>query len=307
MYCGAGDLLTLKLGLFFAVAPSHHHFLYVESGPARREAILTASAPTAELELRSTSGSKTHFLQFIGMGIEHIATGIDHLAFLLALLISARTARQVLAIVTGFTLGHSLTLSLAVLGVVQANRGAVECLIGLTIALAAAQNLIRGEREGRLSGLAAIAITASLLLIPSDLRPDMPMALIMAIAVATGSAVWLAGMSPTREPTFSIPARFSMAAGFGLIHGLGFASALQDLHLPRPALVASLFGFNVGVEIGQLAVVVAAVLLIKIAGTMMPAMQRRPDRSAALANESVTLANAALLAAGLAWFLTRAY
>jgi hypothetical protein len=209
----------------------------------------------------------------------------------------------VLAIVTGFTLGHSLTLSLAVLGVVQANRGAVECLIGLTIALAAAQNLIRGEREGRLAGLAAIAITASLLLIPSDLRPDMPMALIMAIAVATGSAVWLAGMSPPREPTFSIPARFSMAAGFGLIHGLGFASALQDLHLPRPALVASLFGFNVGVEIGQLAVVVAAVLLIKIAGTMMPAMQRRPEKS----NGSVTLANAALLAAGLAWFLTRAY
>jgi hypothetical protein len=311
MHCGAGDLLILKLDLFFTVAPSHHHFLYVESGPARREAILTASAPTAELELRSPGGNKTHFLQFIGMGIEHIATGIDHLAFLLALLISARTARQVLAIVTGFTLGHSLTLSLAVLGVVQANRGAVECLIGLTIALAAAQNLIRGEREGRLGGLAAMAITASLLLIPSDLRPDMPTALILAISVATGSAVWLASMSPasmstTREPTFSIPARFTMAAGFGLIHGLGFASALQDLHLPRPALVGSLFGFNVGVEIGQLAVVVAAVLLIKIAGTMMAATQRRPERSAALANGSATLASAALLAAGLAWFLTRA-
>jgi HupE / UreJ protein len=299
MRCGAGDLLTLKLGLFFTVAPSHHHFLYVESGPARREAILTASAPTAELELRSTSGNKTHFLQFIGMGIEHIATGIDHLAFLLALLISARTARQVLSIVTGFTLGHSLTLSLAVLGVVQANRGAVECLIGLTIALAAAQNLIRGEREGRLAGLAAMAITASLLLIPSGLRPDMPTALIMAIAVATGSAVWLASMSPTREPTFSIPARFTMAAGFGLIHGLGFASALQDLHLPRPLLLESLFGFNVGVEIGQLAVVIAAVLLIKIAGTMMPAAQRRSEISA-------TLASAALLTAGLAWFLMRA-
>ncbi len=299
MHCGAGDLLTLKLGLFFGVAPSHHHFLYVESGQARREAILTASAPTAGLELRSTNGSRTHFLQFIGMGIEHIATGIDHLAFLLALLISARTARQVLAIVTGFTLGHSLTLSLAVLGVVQANRGAVECLIGLTIALAAAQNLIRGEREGRLAGLAAIAITASLLLIPSDLRPEMPMALIMAIAVATGSAVWLASMSPTREPTFFIPARFTMAAGFGLIHGLGFASALQDLHLPRPLLLESLFGFNVGVEIGQLVVVVAAVVLIKSVGKIVPAAQRRSEMSGALAS-------AALLAAGLAWFLTRA-
>jgi hypothetical protein len=300
MHCGGGSLLALKLDLFFTVAPSHHHFLYVESGSSSREVILTASAPTAELELRPTSGSRTHILQFIGMGIEHIATGIDHLAFLLALLISARTARQVLAIVTGFTLGHSITLSLAVLGVVQANRGAVECLIGLTIALAAAQNLIRGEREGRMAGLTAMAITGSLLLIPSDLRPDMPSALIIAIAVATGSAVWLASMTITRQPTFSIPSRFTMAAGFGLIHGLGFASALQDLHLPRPLLLSSLLGFNVGVEIGQLAVVIVAVALIKGAGKVVPAAQRRAEMSAAMAS-------AALLAAGLAWFLTRAY
>ncbi|MEA3177739.1 MAG: hypothetical protein QOI59_1262, partial [Gammaproteobacteria bacterium] len=158
MRCGGGSLLALKLDLFFTVAPSHHHFLYVASGSSSREAILSASAPTAQIELRPTTGNKTNFLQFIEMGIEHIATGIDHLAFLLALLITARTARQVLAIVTGFTLGHSITLSLAVLGVIQANRGAVECLIGLTIALAAAQNLIRGEREGRVAGLAAAAI-----------------------------------------------------------------------------------------------------------------------------------------------------
>jgi hypothetical protein len=300
MHCGSGSLLALKLDLFFTVAPSHHHFLYVESGSSSREAILTASAPTAELELRPASGSKTHLLQFIGMGMEHIATGIDHLAFLLALLISARTARQVLAIVTGFTLGHSITLSLAVLGVVQANRGAVECLIGLTIALAAAQNLIRGEREGRTAGLVAMAITGSLLLIPSDLRPDMPSTLIIAIAIATGSAVWLASMSITRQPTFSISSRFTMAAGFGLIHGLGFASALQDLHLPRSLLLSSLLGFNVGVEIGQIAVVVAAVALIKGAGKLVPAAQRRSEMSAAMAS-------ATLLAAGLAWFLTRAY
>jgi hypothetical protein len=276
--------------------------------------------------LRPT-GDKTNFLQFIEMGIEHIATGIDHLAFLLALLITARTARQVLAIVTGFTLGHSITLSLAVLGVIQANRGAVECLIGLTIALAAAQNLIRGEREGRLAGLAAAAIAASLLLIPADLRPDMPASLIMAIAVATGSAVWLASLRNTRglrngatsagtiagpdctagavgmssfRAAFSIRSRFAMAAGFGLIHGLGFASALQDLHLPRSLLLSSLLGFNVGAEIGQLAVVIAAVALIRAAGKLAPATQRRADMSAAIAS-------ATLLAAGLAWFLTRVY
>jgi len=301
-----GNRLALKVDLLFGVAPSHHHFLYVAAGSSSREAILSASDPSTEIELRPSGSGQTRFLQFIGMGIEHIATGIDHLAFLLALLITARKARQVLAIVTGFTVGHSITLSLAVLGIIQANRGAVECLIGLTIAMAAAQNLIRGEREGRTAGLAAAAIAASLLLIPADLRPDMPASLILAIAVATGSAVWLASMRATRraaadtKASFSIPARFATAAGFGLIHGLGFASALQDLHLPRPMLLSSLLGFNIGVEIGQLAVVLAAVAVIIVATKLVPITERRAEMSA-------VAASAALLAAGLAWFLTRAY
>jgi len=306
MRCGAapfrhmGNRLALKIELLFGVAPSHHHFLYVAAGSSSREAILSASEPSADIELQPSGSGQTRFLQFIGMGIEHIATGIDHLAFLLALLITARTARQVLAIVTGFTVGHSITLTLAVLGIVQANRGAVECLIGLTIAMAAAQNLIRGEREGRTAGLAATAIAALPLLIPADLRPDMPASLILAIAVATGSAVWLASMRAAAPAAFSITARFAMAAGFGLIHGLGFASALQDLHLPRAMLLSSLLGFNVGVEIGQLAVVLAAVTVITVATKVVPLTQRRVEMSA-------VVASAALLAAGLAWFLTRAY
>jgi hypothetical protein len=296
MRCSPGDRLALKLELFFAVAPSHHHFLYVESPGASLEAILAASASAIQLELRPTSANDTGFLQFVGMGIEHIATGFDHLAFLLALLISARAAREVLAIVTGFTLGHSLTLSLAVLGIVQANRGAVECLIGLTIALAAAANLIRGEREGRVAGLTAVAISASLLLIPADLRPSLSAALITAIAVTAGGAVWLAG---ARGGQFSIPSRALLAMGFGWVHGLGFASALQDLHLPRSRLVPTLLGFNVGVEIGQLLAVLAAAALIKIVATITPAARQRSGVPAAVAS-------AMLLAAGLAWFLTRA-
>ncbi|HEY2404285.1 MAG TPA: HupE/UreJ family protein, partial [Steroidobacteraceae bacterium] len=285
MQCPAGDVLALKVDLLFGVAPSHHHFLYVAAEDSSREAILSAAEPSTELALRASASRENNILQFVGMGIEHIATGVDHLAFLLALLITARTARQVLAIVTGFTVGHSITLSLAVLGVIQANRGAVECLIGLTIAMAAAQNLIRGEREGRVAGLAAAAIAASLLLIPADLRPDMPASLVIAIALATGSAIWLSSMTRQRPEgatgDFSIPARFAMAAGFGLIHGLGFASALQDLHLPRAMLLSSLLGFNVGVEIGQLFVVVAALALIAIAAKLLPVTQRRADMSAA--------------------------
>jgi hypothetical protein len=294
--CPQGERLHIDIGTFFDVAPTHHHFIYAESrSGASREAILTVSSQGFELGLTSMNTKAAGFRQFVPMGILHIATGIDHLAFLLALLITARKLRQVLMIVTGFTLGHSLTLSLVVLGVVQANRGAVESLIGLTIALAAARNLIRGEGEGRIAAVGAALIIASMLLVPRAWRPDMPGILIVSIALATGCAVWRGSMRSDDE---SVRARLMMAAGFGLIHGLGFAAALQDLHLPQHMLVYSLVGFNVGVEIGQLAAVAVAVLLARAM------MQFRPAPSAS--GMPAVVVSAILLAVGTAWFLTRA-
>jgi HupE / UreJ protein len=294
MRCSPGEALDIRVGAFFDVAPSHHHFIYAESAAgAGREAILTVSARDLQLELKPTQASGERFLQFVEMGVLHIATGIDHLAFLLALLVTARSARQVLLIVTGFTLGHSLTLTLAVTGLVEANRGAVEALIGLTIALAAAGNLVHGEREGRMAALAAIVMTFSVLLIPAAARPDMPAELVASIALAAASFVWLGSM---QSPDGPVRTRFVMATGFGLIHGLGFASALQDLHLPRNRLASTLVGFNIGVEVGQLMAVGLAVVLFQIAGRLWPPFAR---------SGTPVAVSAALLAVGTAWFITR--
>src|SRR6266851_3400800 len=195
MRCPPGESLDIRVGAFFDVAPSHHHFIYAESAAgAGREAILTVPARNLQLELKPSQAAGERFLQFVEMGVLHIATGIDHLAFMLALLVTARNARQVLLIVTGFTLGHSLTLTLAVTGLVEANREAVEALIGLTIALAAAGNLIHGEREGRVAALVAAVMTSSVLLVPATARPGMPAALVGTIALAAASFVWLGSM-----------------------------------------------------------------------------------------------------------------
>ena len=218
-----------------------------------------------------THASGERFLQFVELGVLHIATGIDHLAFLLVLLVTARNARQVLLIVTGFTLGHSLTLTLAVTGLVEAKRGAVEALIGLTIALAAACNLVHGEREGRVAALVAVLMTFSVLWIPAAARPGMPAALVASIALAAASFVWLASMESVDR---AVRTRVVMAMGFGLIHGLGFASALQDLHLPRNMLVSTLVGFNIGVEVGQLAAVGVAVALFRTLKHCWPPLAR---------------------------------
>ena len=294
MRCSPGESLDIRVGALFDVAPSHRHFIYAESAVgAGREAILTVSARDLRLELKPTRATAERFLQFVEMGVLHIATGIDHLAFLLALLVTARNARQVLLIVTGFTLGHSLTLTLAVTGLVEANRGAVEALIGLTIALAAAGNLVHGEREGRAAALVALLMTCSVLLIPAAARPDMPAALVASIALAAASFLWLGSM---QSADGSVRTRFVMATGFGLIHGLGFAGALQDLHLPRSMLASTLVGFNIGVEVGQLTAVGLAVVLFQIAGRLWPPFAR---------SGTPVVVSAALLAVGTAWFITR--
>jgi hypothetical protein len=296
MQCLPGDSLEIQAGIFFAVAPTHHHFVYVESeSGAGREAILTVAERTLHLDLKPSDANDVRLLQFIEMGIAHIATGIDHLAFLLALLLMARTFRQALLAVTGFTLGHCLTLTLAVAGLVQANRGTVESLIGLTIALAAARNLIDGERDGRGAAFVAAIIICAVLLVPSAGRPDMPAGLIAAIGLAAASFLWLGGSS---SKDASVGGRFAMAMSFGLIHGLGFAGALLDLHLPQTMLVSTLVGFNVGVEIGQLAAVGVAAALLRAASRRWPGAMRGETPAIVLSS--------ALLALGTAWFIVRA-
>ena len=149
----------------------------------------------ATVDLAGTTG--TGWLSFIAMGVEHILGGLDHLLFLVALLALSRGVWPIVRIVTGFTVAHSITLSLAALGVVDVPSRVVEPLIAATIVWVAVENLVFPATRWR----------------------------------------WL------------------VATTFGLVHGLGFASGLTALGLPRDAMVRALIGFNVGVELGQLAFV----------------------------------------------------
>ena len=141
---------------------------------------------------------------FVGLGIEHILTGYDHILFLISLLMLGGGLKYLLKVVTAFTLSHSITLSLAALNIFTLPSRWVECAIALSIAYIATENLWRKESTGR----------------------------------------------------------WKLAFGFGLIHGLGFASALQELDLPQSNLAISLASFNLGVEIGQVSIVLVIYLLL---------------------------------------------
>lgn len=176
--------------------------LLVRNDGERAEWILDAGNPRVTIGAAPPSGAGA----WIRLGITHILAGLDHLAFVIGLLLvlDLSLGRRLLATITAFTIAHSLTLALAVLGVVRVHAAPVEA-----------------------------CIAASVLLVARE--------------------------ATHREPTAIRRWPWLAAGGFGLIHGLGFASALGEIGLPRASLARSLLAFNVGVELGQLAVVVAIV------------------------------------------------
>jgi len=196
------------------VDPSHRGLVQWIAPGSLGSQPLVFSTDSAEqaMQLQAPSAWKT-LKQYVVEGIWHIWLGYDHILFLLSLLLPAvlvrmqnhwepapslrRSLIEVLKVVTAFTLAHSITLSLAVLGFVSLPSRFVESTIAASIIVAALNN-IRGSIEQK---------------------------------------------------------RWVMAFAFGLIHGFGFASALADLGLPQGALALALVGFNLGVEIGQMAIV----------------------------------------------------
>lgn len=163
------------------------------------------------------------FQTYLTLGFYHIISwqATDHLTFLLALGAPYGLAdwRRVLALVTSFTVGHSLTLALATLGVVAVNVPLVEALIPVTIMLTALANM---RRAG-----------------PALARPP--------ARQKSASVLW------------AVPN--ALALSFGLIHGLGFSNYLRALLGAARRPLTELLAFNVGVELGQVLVVAALLLL----------------------------------------------
>ena len=251
--------------LLLDVAPSHLHFARVEMPDGSvREAVLSDAQTTwslGDLEAATArpDAAGTSLGGYLELGIEHIATGYDHIAFVLALLLLATSLREVAGLVTGFTVGHSLTLALAVLGVVRPEASAIEALIGFSIALVATENAwLLGGRPRAIpitvvAGLAALAAAS-----------------IAGFGVVAASTLFgLAlfswchfGLLERTERTALV--RAAVAFAFGLVHGFGFAGVLAEMDLPTDRLVAALFGFNAGVEVGQLVVVAAVWPLLRV-------------------------------------------
>ena len=247
--------LSIQYSLLFDLDTQHRGLLKLDLDGVTHSAVLGPQSGVMQFAEATTAGAQ--FVQYLWQGVWHIWIGFDHILFLLALLLPAVLLRRrwgrgsgvhgvsrfreaslgVLAVVTAFTLAHSITLSLAALQIISLPSRLVESAIAASVVFAAANNLV-------------------------------PM----------------------------VHGRWLMAFFFGLIHGFGFASVLTELGLPTGALAVSLVGFNLGVELGQLAIV-AVFLPLAFVLRHTPFYQR---------GVLVGGSWAALLVA-LAWFVERAF
>ena len=294
--CAPGGPRRIESRLFFEVAPSHLHFARVErAGVASTERVLSEASsgwtlpdPASAGTQAATANTGTSLTGYGTLGVEHILTGWDHLAFVLALLLLAGSLREVATLVTAFTLAHSVTLGLATLGWVQPESGAVEALIGFSIALVAAENswILSGRR--RAIPLATVTGLLVLALLPSG-----AVARAALLGLALFSACHFGLLQRAQRPA---RLRAAVAFTFGLVHGFGFAGILAELELPTSRLVPALFGFNLGVEIGQLAVVALAWPALRVIARLGGGMAGR---------WTAELGSAAACGLGVYWFVVR--
>jgi hypothetical protein len=225
----------------FPYDAAHQTFVNVYEGDEiRQQMIFNADSGEQIYYSGSTQGVLAVMRTFIPAGIHHILIGPDHILFLIGLLLLGGSWIALVRIVTAFTIGHSITLSLAALNIVMPPARIIEPAIALSIVFVGADNLVRGT--GR------------------DVR------------------VWAALV-------------------FGLIHGFGFANVLREFGLPRQALGWSLFSFNLGVELGQLGVV------LLVAGVLE--LIRR--RSYVAAARVAVAGSVVVIVAGTYWFIERVF
>jgi hypothetical protein len=197
------------------VSPTFQVLVKAQIAGEDHVAIADKVRPSLALSATTALGIK----DFVWTGVEHIGAapdqwhgpsgwklpdGLDHILFLLALMLAGGSLLQILGIVSGFTLGHSITLALSALHIVRPPASLIEPLIALSIAYVAAQ-VVRGKAERH---------------------------------------------------------RWKVATCFGLVHGFGFASALNQMNLSTGDMVRALFGYNVGVELGQVTIVLATAPLL---------------------------------------------
>ena len=295
--CGAslGDI-SISINSFFNVASSHVHYANMSLNREPPYQYLFTNKQRQH-EITNQLATSSHWFdsitQFVLIGIEHIFGGIDHIAFLLALLLLLRSLKVLVWMVTGFTLGHSITLALAALGWVIPDLDIVEAAIGFTIALVAVQNI--AVLTGNHRQITYFSVAGLLLIVLINLIWNIGLSALSGLGLVLFTLAYLWNSA---DEHLSANLRVVTSVIFGLIHGFGFASALTETGLANTQLLPALLGFNLGIELGQIVIIAVVWALLQ---------QMRQSRFLTDTRLVIDLVSAALCGLGLYWFIGRSY
>jgi hypothetical protein len=292
--CPTNADIRLHSSAFFELVPSHVNFAQIQTDDGQFvEQLFTKE----HQELVPAGGDArlrdAGFWQYLRLGVLHILSGPDHMAFLLGLILISRRLRDLIYVVSGFTVGHSVTLALAVSGVLRPHAEYIDALVALTIAMIGAENIALSAQR---SATVAVGIGATLLLMAAASVAGLgtlPPLLLLGAALFCSNYLMLSGHLPDAARL-----RVVTTFVFGLIHGFGFATALLEMRLSTAQLARMLVGFNVGVELGQVGFVLAVVALVALL------MRVRVSLPRPIVVDGVA---AGLVAVGTYWFIRRSY
>jgi hypothetical protein len=293
--CASTTNLSIYFGAFFDLVSSHVNLAQIQNiGTGEfTEQLFTDDHRTIQVGGEGEELRHAGLLDFMKMGIMHIFTGVDHMSFLVGLVLISRRLRDLVFVVTGFTIGHSLTLALAVTGVLRPHAEYIDALVALTIALIGAENVVMATHRPMIVAAATALLLGAMAMLDIFGVGDLPLLLLLGAGLFSANYLLISGN--LREAG---RLRLVITLVFGLIHGFGFASDLLEMQLPTGRLAELLVGFNLGVEVGQLTIVLGITGLVLLASRLRIA----PPRPLV-----VNVVSMALLAIGTYWFIQRSF
>ena len=263
--CPSNKEIKIINNALFNLVQSHIHIarIYIDNNLYTEKALFFNDQSIDLNEEKENNSFSNSFYKFFSLGLDHILSGYDHLLFILGLLLLVTNLKRLLLVITGFTIGHSLTLSLSVINIIQVKSSLVEALIGYTIMFVGLEYLYKENNDHRVSMVFITILSLLLLIFGNLINPNFPYFLILGILLFSLGYFYLLKNLNSENNLLSI-----ITIIFGLIHGFGFGGFLLGSKISSENIFSGLLGFNLGVEVGQIIFVLLILLIYKLLMTL---------------------------------------
>ena len=263
--CPSNKEIKIINNALFNLVQSHIHIarIYIDNNLYTEKALFFNDQSIDLNDEKENNSFSNSFYKFFSLGLDHILSGYDHLLFILGLLLLVTNLKRLLLVITGFTIGHSLTLSLSVINIIQVKSSLVEALIGYTIMFVGLEYLYKENNDHRVSMIFITTLSLLLLIFGNLINPNFPYFLILGILLFSLGYFYLLKNLNSENNLLSI-----ITIIFGLIHGFGFGGFLLGSKISSENIFSGLLGFNLGVEVGQIIFVLLILLIYKLLMTL---------------------------------------